>query len=72
MDYTTIIKPVVTALVFTTIGLFMFALAFKVIQLVTPFSIRKEIEDDQNIAMGILIGSVMLGLSIIIAAAIHG
>jgi uncharacterized membrane protein YjfL (UPF0719 family) len=72
MDYTTIIKPVVTALVFTTIGLVMFALAFKVIQIVTPFSIRKEIEDDQNIAMGILIGSVMLGLSIIIAAAIHG
>jgi uncharacterized membrane protein YjfL (UPF0719 family) len=72
MDFATIVKPMVTALVFTTIGLVMFALAFKIIQLVTPFSIRKEIEDDQNVAMGILIGAVMLGLSIIIAAAIHG
>jgi putative membrane protein len=40
--------------------------------MVTPFSIRKEIEEDQNIALGILIGAIMLGLAIIIAAAIHG
>lgn len=72
MDLATIIKPAVTALVFTTIGLFMFALAFVIIQKVTPFSIRKEIEEDQNVALGILIGAVMLGLAIIIAAAIHG
>ena len=72
MDLTTIIKPMVTALVFTTFGIVMFAVAFKIIQMVTPFSIRKEIEEDQNIALGILIGAVMLGLAIIIAAAIHG
>ncbi|HEX3584328.1 MAG TPA: DUF350 domain-containing protein, partial [Thermoanaerobaculia bacterium] len=38
----------------------------------TPFSIRKEIEEDQNISLAILIGSVMLGLAIIIASTIHG
>jgi putative membrane protein len=72
MDLATIIKPMVTALVFTTLGLVMFAIVFKIIQMVTPFSIRKEIEEDQNIALGILIGAIMLGLAIIIAAAIHG
>lgn len=72
MDLATIIKPMVTALVFTTFGIVMFAVAFTIIQKMTPFSIRKEIEEDQNIALGILIGAVMLGLAIIIAAAIHG
>ena len=37
-----------------------------------PFSIRKEIEDDQNTALGIVIGAVIIGLSLIISAAIQG
>jgi uncharacterized membrane protein YjfL (UPF0719 family) len=39
---------------------------------VTPFSIRKEIEEDQNIALGIIIGAAFIGLAIILAAAIKG
>jgi uncharacterized membrane protein YjfL (UPF0719 family) len=38
---------------------------------VTPFSFRKEIEEDQNISLGIIIGCVFIGLAIIIAAAIR-
>jgi uncharacterized membrane protein YjfL (UPF0719 family) len=33
---------------------------------------RKEIEDDQNTALAIVIGAVILGLAIIIASTIHG
>ena len=50
----------------------MFGISFLVINTITPFSIRKEIEEDQNTALAILIGSVILGLSMIIAAAIGG
>ena len=42
------------------------------IKLLTPFSIRKEIEEDQNVALGIVIGSVIIGLALIIAHAIGG
>jgi uncharacterized membrane protein YjfL (UPF0719 family) len=42
-----------------------------VITKVSPFSVRKEIEDDQNIALAIVIGSVILGSALIIAAAVH-
>ncbi|WP_394838370.1 DUF350 domain-containing protein [Pendulispora rubella] len=72
MNTMAIVQSVVTSLVFSGIGLVMFLLAFKVFQWLSPFSIRKEIEEDQNTALGILMGSVMLGLAIIIAAAIHG
>jgi putative membrane protein len=60
------------SILYTVIGLVFFALAFLLICKFTPFSIRKEIEEDQNTALAILIGSVFLGISIIIAAAIHG
>jgi hypothetical protein len=66
------VKAVVASIVYSLIGIVMFAASFIIIRLVTPFSLRKEIEEDQNTALAILIGSVILGLSIIIAAAIGG
>ncbi len=57
---------------YTVFGLIVFGIAFAIIVKITPFSMRKEIEEDQNVALAILIGSVMLGLAIIIAATIHG
>ena len=62
----------VTTVVFVVLGLIVFALAFLVIAKATPFSVRKEIEEDQNVALAIVIGAVILGSALIIAAAIHG
>jgi uncharacterized membrane protein YedE/YeeE len=70
LDVGTLVNIVVESVVFVAIGLVVFAVAFWLITKVTPFSIRKEIEEDQNTALGIVIGSVILGLAIIIAAAI--
>jgi len=67
-----LIPILVTTLVFVALGLIVFALAFLVIAKSTPFSVRKEIEEDQNIALAIVIASVILGSALIIAAAIHG
>jgi len=59
-------------LAYTVFGLVIFGLAFWLITKLVPFSIRKEIEDDQNTALAIVIGAVLLGLAIIIASTIHG
>jgi len=63
---------VITTIVFVILGLIVFALAFLVIGKATPFSVRKEIEEDQNVALAIVIASVILGSALIIAAAVHG
>ena len=60
------------AILFSSIGIVFFALAFFLIMKVAPFSVRKEIEEDQNTALGIVIGSVIIGVAIIVAAAIQG
>ena len=67
-----LLPVLVTTLLFVLIGLVIFALAFVVIAKVTPFSVRKELEEDQNIALAIVIASVILGSALIIAAAING
>ena len=67
----TLLPVIVTTIVFVVLGLIVFALAFLVIAKAAPFSVRKEIEDDQNIALAIVIASVILGSALIIAAAVH-
>lgn len=65
--------PVIeTTVIFVAIGLIVFAMAFLIVVLVTPFSVKKEIEDDQNISLAVIIGSVIIGIAMIISAAIHG
>ena len=62
----------VTTAIFTAFGLIVFGLAYIIILKATPFSIRKEIEEDQNVALAVVIGAVIIGISVIIAAAIQG
>lgn len=61
---------ILSALLYSGIGLAVFALAFFVMVRATPFSIRKEIEEDQNTALAVVMGSIVIGLAIIISAAI--
>ncbi len=60
-----------STLLFALLGVIVFGAAFWVITKISPFSIRKEIEEDQNTALGIILGSVIIALSLIISAAIR-
>ena len=61
-----------TTVIFVAMGLIVFTIAFLIVVLVAPFSVKKEIEDDQNISLAIIIGAVIIGIAMIIAAAIQG
>ena len=57
--------------IYAVLGLIIFVLALYIMDKVTPFSIHKEIADDQNVALAIILGSVFIALAIIIQAAIR-
>ncbi|MEA2464607.1 MAG: hypothetical protein QOJ98_2354 [Acidobacteriota bacterium] len=59
-------------LIYTIFGVIVFGVSFWIMVKISPFPIRKELETDHNTAVAILMGSVILGLAIIIAAALHG
>jgi len=67
-----LLHQLLVATVFSVLGLVILGLVWLVLVKVLPFSLRKEMEDDQNTALGIVLGCLILGISIIIAAAIHG
>lgn len=61
-----------TTIIFVAIGLIVFALAFLIVVLIAPFSVKKEIEEDQNTALAIIIGALIIGIALIISSAIQG
>jgi putative membrane protein len=70
LDWMVLLNQVIAAVIFTLIGVVFFGVAFVVITRMVPFSIRKEIEEDQNTSLGIILGSVIIGLALIVAAAV--
>jgi putative membrane protein len=61
-----------TTVIFVAIGLIVFAIAFIIVVFVSPFSVKKEIEDDQNVSLAIIIGAIIIGVAMIISSAIQG
>lgn len=70
VKFDALVEVLVTTLIFVVIGIVFFAIAYGILSRLFPM--RKEIEEDQNTALGIVIGSIMIGIAIIIAAAIQG
>jgi uncharacterized membrane protein YjfL (UPF0719 family) len=68
---TNLANNLAAAVVFATLGIVTFLVAFIVVDRLTPYNLWKEIVEDQNSALAILIGFVALGLALIIASAIH-
>jgi len=62
---------VINALVFATLGIAIFVAAFLILDKITPYDLWKEIVEDKNLALGVMLGAMSIGLCIIIAAAVH-
>ena len=62
----------IAAVVFSILGIAVLGFSFWLMHKFSPFSLVKEIEHDQNTAVAIVMGAVIIGISIIIAAAIQG
>jgi putative membrane protein len=65
-------EAVVSSSVFAGIGLVVFGLCFWIMNKLAPFSVKKEIEEDQNTALAIIMAGVIIGVSLIISASIQG
>lgn len=72
MDYHLLIRPLVSSILFSSIGILLLLIAYFFIEKLTPEKSWKEIVENKNIALAIIFGSFILGISLIIASAIHG
>ncbi len=69
---TVLIGHLVAAIVFSTVGIAILVTSYLVVKRMLPFSVTKEIEEDQNTALAIIIGAGIIGMSMIISASILG
>jgi uncharacterized membrane protein YjfL (UPF0719 family) len=58
--------------IFAVAGMVLAILGYKLLDKVTPGDLHKEIVEKQNVAAAVIAGSVVLGICIIIAAAMIG
>jgi len=61
----------VNALVFAILGVVFLILSMLIWEKLTPFNMWKEIVEEHNTALAIVVGLTSLGIAIIIAAAVH-
>jgi uncharacterized membrane protein YjfL (UPF0719 family) len=61
----------VPTVVYFVVGLALFGFSVWLMDKVAPFSIRKEIEEDQNTALGVLMGCTLIALAIVLNAALN-
>lgn len=65
-------SELLSTVVYAFLGLLLCFIVYKIIDMMTPGHLSKQLTEDKNMALAIVIGSLMIGVSIIIAAAIHG
>ena len=66
------LRNMVLVVIFSSIGILVFVAGFVALDKLTPGQMWKEIIEEKNVALAILVGACMLGLSLIIAAALSG
>jgi putative membrane protein len=64
------IANIIQVITLSGVGIVVFAITFWLMVKISPFSVRKEIEEDQNTSLAILYGSVFIALAILISAGI--
>lgn len=65
-----VLGEVIATVFYVVLGMVMLGISWKAIEWLTPFSLRKEIEEDQNLAIAVLIGSLFISISLLIGAVI--
>jgi len=64
-----IVEPVITTLAVGGAAIILLLLSVWLMEKLTPFSLRKEIEEDHNNAAAILCGAIVIGIALVISAA---
>lgn len=60
------------SILYALIGVAIFWLSFLILDRITPYKLWEELVEKQNLALGIVVGAMALGICLIVAAAIHG
>jgi uncharacterized membrane protein YjfL (UPF0719 family) len=64
--------PIINSILYSFLGIGILLICYLIIEKLTPERTWHEISKNQNVALAIILGAFIIGVSIIISAAIHG
>ena len=67
-----LVDGILSTLIYGIIGIAMAALSLRVVDAITPGNLNKQLTEEKNMALAIVVGCLCLGVCIIIAAAVAG
>lgn len=65
-------QGIFSSILYAGLGLVMLMVVYVIIDMMTPGRLQKHLTEEKNVALAVVVGSAFIGVSIIIAAAIHG
>ncbi|MDR7369560.1 DUF350 domain-containing protein [Flavobacterium aquidurense] len=65
-------QPIANSIIYSFLGIIILIVAYFIIEKITPENTWKEVVQKNNIAVAIVLAAFIIGISMIISAAIHG
>ena len=62
----------INSLVYSILGVIVFLVSFVIIDKITPYNLWRQLVEEKNVALAIVVGAMCLGIAIIVAASVHG
>jgi len=72
LDIVRILELAVTGILYSVAGLITFLAMFFIVDKLTPGDLWQELVEKKNTAVAIFFGALAMGMSLIIAACLHG
>lgn len=65
-------QPIVNSIIYSLLGIAILLIGYFIIEKLTPENTWKEVVEKNNVAVAIVLAAFIIGISMIISAAIHG
>lgn len=65
------IAILINSIIYALLGIIIFIAGFIIVDKLTPYDLWKQLVEEKNVALAIVVGAAALGICQIIAAAIH-
>jgi putative membrane protein len=69
---TQLVDPIVSTVVIGVVAIALLFISVWLMEKLSPFSLRKEIEDDHNVSAAIVVAAIVIGVSLVIASVAQG
>jgi len=63
-------RALIDASIFGVVGILLLIVGYYVWELVTPYNVRKELQENKNVAVAIVVAAFIIGMAIVVGASL--